>query len=348
MSRFAQGLAALRRRSARPRLSLALQGGGAHGAFTWGVVDRLLDSFSISAVTGTSAGAVNAVCLASGLARGGPDEARRTLEAVWTAVADTAGVRWLVHGPDDNPSLTPLARAAMQLTRTMSPSQLNPLDHDPLRDVLARHVDFEVLRGQQAPMVTLAATNARTGRLRLFSNDELSVETVLASACLPSVHKAVEIDGQPYWDGGFSANPPLLPLLDGPADDALAVLICPIDHRSTPRRAVEIRDRQAEFAFTTAFLRESELLAAATARARASSPLRRGDLERRLARMRWHLLDADHALASVSSQTRMIPHRPFLESLRLKGVAAADLWIQTHANQVGRASTADLAALGPA
>lgn len=314
----------LLRRSSGRGLTLALQGGGAHGAFTWGVLDRLLElgRFDLRAITGTSAGAVNAVALASGLASGGVDGARQCLADVWGAVGSSPSVGYFVTGPSDSPSLTPSARTVLRLSKSLSPGQLNPLGTDPLADTLRKFVDFELLQTDRAPRIALAATGARTGRLRLFGNAELTVDTVIASACLPAIHKAVLVDGEPYWDGGYTANPPLLPALDFAPSDVLMVLICPTTHESTPTTSSQIKARESEFAFTASFLREAELLAAATARAADSTWLTRGHLERRLLRIRWHVLDAGPVLARLSPESRVIAHRPFLESLREKGRAA--------------------------
>ncbi len=331
----------------RRPLSLALQGGGAHGAFTWGVLDRLLESgrFDATAITGTSAGAINSVALAAGLAEGGPAAARRVLHDVWSAVGEAGPARWLVAGTDTDPSLIPPAKAAVRLSRSLSPYQLNPLGTDPLKDILERSIDFELLRSPSAPRVGIAATNALTGRLRIFDNTVLSVDAVLASACLPAMHQAVIVDDEPYWDGGYSANPPLWPLLYGPARDVLMVLICPVRHEGIPKTSDSIRAREAEFAFTSSFLRESELLAAASRRALATPQLLRGALDRRLARIRWHLLDAGPALGELAAETRMIAHGPFLESLKLKGREAAQEWLRRDGRAVGRRASADLASL---
>lgn len=328
----------------RPALGLALQGGGAHGAFTWGVLDALLeaDRFTIEAISGTSAGAMNALALAQGLMRGGAQAARESLAAFWHAVGTQLPFELLMVGPTDNPGLAPGLRALMHWTRLLSPYQLNPLGLNPLRDVLAAQVDFERLRSLRAPRLFIAATHATTGRLRLFGNEALSVDAALASACLPTVHHAVMIDGEPYWDGGYSANPALLPLVRTGVPDLLIVSLSPLDYASVPISAEDIRARALEFTFNASFLREATLLAEACAEARASV-FACGRLERRLRALRTHLIDAQDDLGALSAETRLIAHLPFLERLRDLGRARAQRWLAEQGDRVGRRASVDLA-----
>lgn len=331
--------------AARPAVGLALQGGGAHGAYTWGVLDALLEAgrFRFDAISGTSAGAMNALALADGWMRGGAEGAREALAAFWRAVGTQLPFeQWLV-GTTESPGLAPGLRALMHWTRLFSPYQLNPLGLNPLRDVLAAQIDFERLRRRDAPRLFIAATHAGTGRLRLFANDELSVNAALASACLPTLHQAVLIDGEPYWDGGYSANPALFPLLRSGAADLLVVALSPLDHGSVPVTAEDIRTRALEFSFNAGFLREATLLAEASAEARRSR-FAFGRLERRLRALRTHLIDAHDDLGSLSSETKLIAHLPFLERLRDLGRARAQRWLAEHGAKVGHACSVDLAA----
>ncbi|MDX1576426.1 MAG: patatin-like phospholipase family protein, partial [Kiloniellales bacterium] len=207
-------------KAAKP-INLALQGGGAHGAFTWGVLDRLLEDgrLRFEGVSGTSAGAVNAVALAAGLAEGGPEAARAKLEEVWRGVSQASCCHPLRSLPPDSrdgtevPSDSAGHIALDVLTRVFSPYDLNPLDIDPLRDVLEGAIDFKSVRRAGAPELFLAATEVSTGRARIFTSSEVSLDVVLASACLPTLRKAVKIGRHHYWDGGFSANPALMPLV---------------------------------------------------------------------------------------------------------------------------------------
>ena len=331
--------------SARAPLALALQGGGAHGAFTWGVLDALLarGAHPVRAVSGTSAGAINAVVLAHGWLDGGADGARAALARFWTAVGTRLPFEWFTVGVGDGLGLTAPARAMLHWTRYLSPYQLNPLDVNPLRDLLREQVDFERLRRSGDIRLFIAATHANTGRLRVFRSREIDAERVLASACLPSLHHAIEIDGQPYWDGGYSANPALFPLIvDGGAADLLIVMLSPLSHAGAPRTAREIHDRTLEFAFNATFLREARLLGEAHAVARRSwLPL--GALERRLRRTRFHLIDAHDQLGALPPETRLIAHLPFLQHLRERGRERAQSWLDLHGAALGRRSSVDLA-----
>jgi NTE family protein len=337
--------------SASAPLALALQGGGAHGAFTWGVLDALLErgGHPVRAASGASAGAINAVVLAHGWAEGGAEGARAALARFWTAVGTRLPFEWFTVGDGERLELAPAARALLHWTRYLSPYQLNPLDVNPLRELLREQVDFERLRRASPVQLYIAATNAVTGRLRVFRNRELGVEAVLASACLPTLHRAVEIDGQPYCDGAYSANPALFPLIvDGGADDLLIVMLSPTRHAGAARSAKQIHERALEFAFNATFLREARLLGEAHAVARRSwLPL--GMLERRLRRTRFHLVDADDALGALASETKLIAHLPFLERLRECGRQRALAWLARHGDSIGRRSSVDLLrTFGPA
>jgi NTE family protein len=237
------------------RLNLALQGGGAHSAFTWGVLVRLLEAdLRIEGISGASGGALNAVVLASGWLRGGSAGAAQALDELWREIGALARI-------------TPLRASGLgQLAadfaaQFLSPYQLNPLGVDPLRPVLERLVDFARLRATETPRLFIAATDVTTGRARIFRNPELSVEAVLASACLPQMHQAIEINGTPYWDGGFSANPPLVALVEAcRARDVVLVQINPLLAERAPRTPREIRNRVAEIAFGRPLAEELERL----------------------------------------------------------------------------------------
>ena len=327
-------------------ISLALQGGGAHGAFTWGVLDALLEDgrFPITAVSATSAGAMNAVALAHGLALGGADGAREALARFWQAVGTSVSFDGLLVGSAASPGFAPAARLFMHWASLLSPLQLNPLGLNPLRDVLAEQIDFERLRHPDAIRLFIAATHANSGRLRLFDNTDLSADAVLASACLPSLQHAVVIDGEPWWDGGYSANPALFPLVSNGVPDLLIVMLSPLVYAEVPTSADEIRARALEFTFNAAFLREATLLADSCATARNSLwPF--GQLERRLVRLRTHLIDSEEVLAGLTQESRLIAHLPFLESLRDLGRDRAQRWLAAAAARVGRSSSADLAQL---
>jgi NTE family protein len=285
-------------------VSLALQGGGAHGAFTWGVLDALLEDgrLSFDGVSGTSAGAMNAVVLASGLLQGGRDGARAALERFWHAVAASAPAELpFSQGDETSAGMSAGIRMMLQWARNFSPEQLNPFDVDPLRDLLNTQIDFDHLRAACPVKLFVAATHANTGKLRLFSAAEMSAAAVLASACLPSLHRAIEIDGEPYWDGAYSANPAVFPLFyDCAARDILLVLLSPLLHGETPHSADEIRARSLDLAFNSTFLREMRMFAHAREYA-GNSLLPRGRLERRLQRTHFLLIEADELLSQLAS-----------------------------------------------
>jgi NTE family protein len=339
-----KGFSWIRRSPRRVAVNLALQGGGAHGAFTWGVLDRLLESgrVKVAALSGTSAGAINAVVLAHGLAQGGPAGAREALDRFWTALG-TQAPKGLTMGDGDGLRFTPMARWFMNMSQFVSPYDANPRGLNPLRDMLMEQVDFDRLRAADDVPVFVAATNANTGRLRLFSGQDLSLEAVLASTCLPAMHHAVEIDGEPYWDGGYSANPAVFPLLEANrARDTMLVLLSPLHHGSTPRSTAEIRERAQDIAFDNTFLREMHMLA--HVRALAAQSWLRGRFENRIMNAHFHLIEDPENLGSLDGATRLMAHSSFLERLREDGRACASAWLEKHAAALGRSSSVDLQA----
>lgn len=325
------------------RINLALQGGGAHGAFTWGVLDRLLedDRLDFGWISGTSAGAVNAAAFASGLVRGGRGGARDTLNQVWTSV-ERAGV------PDFLrllPFFGGLARAASMpdMSSVLSPYDFNPLDFNPLRRLLLQHIDFDRIRAEPGPELLIAATEVSTGRRHLFRRRDLTVEMVLASACLPTLHQAIEIDGRAYWDGGFSANPDLLTLAgDSPVQDTLIIQLNPLERASVPKSAREIADQVNTITFNQPLLRDVELIVSAQDQ---SSGWMRGSAtrERRLARARFHLIEAGRFTVNLSAETKMKPERGLFDYLFSSGRLEAGRWLERHRGDIGRRSTVDLA-----
>lgn len=332
----------------RQSINLALQGGGAHGAYTWGVLDGLLEDGRVEfdGVSGTSAGAMNAVVLAHGLAAGGRDGAREALQKFWSAVARSVPFDLAQPTADgQNVVLMPGLKVMLEWARHFSPDQLNPFDLNPLRDILAEQVDFERVRRQSRVKLFVAATNANSGRLRLFRRAEISVDVLLASACLPMMNRTVEIDGEPYWDGGYSANPAVLPLfLECAARDILLVLLAPLWRRETPRSAHEIRGRLLELGFNSAFLREMRLfthLRESVGRSR----WRLGRLERRLVCANFHVIEVEEAMHELAAETRLAASERFFEMLRDLGRSRAAAWLARHHAQIGRRSSVDLAEL---
>jgi NTE family protein len=326
-------------RSSSPSVSLALQGGGAHGAFTWGALDALLEhGVGIAAASGASAGAINAVVLAHGLNEGGPDGARAALRAFWQAVAERVPPLW--HVPGDPPQLAPAARVWLAWSRWLAPSQLNPLNLNPLRDVLATQIDFGRLRATPGMALFVAATEVARGRLTLVRRRELTLDAVLASAALPQVAHGVVLEGRAHWDGAFSANPALWPLVrEVHCDDLLLVTLSALSAADEPVSAEAIAARVTEIAFTAPFLREARWLA--ELQADAQSRWWKAGVERRLARLRWHLLDADDALAHLPGSTRLVPDRAFIEKLFEAGRERALRWFDGEGRSLGRRSSID-------
>ncbi len=321
-------------------INLALQGGGVHGAFTWGVLDRLLEDdvpLRFSWISATSAGAVNAAALASGLAHGGPERARQTLRTVWEAVQE-AGVPDLMRF---NPFLRGLGRPVAAL---LSPYDFNPLGFDPLRRILTAHIDFERIRAFPDVELLIAATDVATGDKRLFRRSELTVEAVLASACLPTIHHAVEIEGRAYWDGGFSANPDLVTLAtESPAQDTLLVLLSAMDQPGVPRSAREIAATVSRITFNQPLRRDIELIEAARAAADLGWWRRANTPARRLARHRFHLVEAGHHTAILPADSKIQPDRTTISRLFLAGHTEAGKWLDRNASAIGRHATVDLA-----
>ena len=336
----------MRKLRRRKPLNLALEGGGAHGAFTWGTLDRLLqdDTLDIAWISATSAGAVNAAALAAGLLEDGCDGARAKLRAVWEAVAK-AGVPDLVRV---YPWLAGLSRsnALAQMASMFSPYDFNPLGFDPLRKLLEAHIDFAALRKQAGPELLIAATAIATGRPRLFRRSEITVEAVLASACLPTMHHAVTIDGQAYWDGGFSANPDLVTLgRESPVGDTLIVKLSAIDQNGVPTTTREIAGRVNQITFMQPMLRDVEVIEAVRRNHRHSRwtrPKRGADAW--LAVHRFHLIEAGRFTGSLAPESKGKPDIELLTYLFDAGRSETEKWLARHRDSIGRTETVELGA----
>ncbi len=320
------------RAPARPRpvrrLSLALQGGGSYGAFTWGVLDRLLedDDILIDAVSGTSAGAVNAVVMASGLARGGRAAAREALTRFWRQASTRGSLSPVTES--FMPPFAGAARMAFDLSsRLFSPYQTNPLDLNPLRDILAEAIDFEALRRRSPVRLLIAATHVNEGHTRTFTERDLTLNAVLASTCLPLLHRAVEVDGEWYWDGGYTANPPLLALIaTSRAPDLLIVQLTPMRGTELPTTSPQIVRRLNQISFNAPLLRELDALATLGSLYGRTLALL-SPMARRLRRLRLHRIAAENEFAELDRANPMSLDWPFLVRLRDAGRAAADDWL---------------------
>ena len=326
-------------------MDLALQGGGAHGAFTWGVLDRLLEEpwLEIDGISGTSAGAMNAAVLIDGHATSGADGARAALERFWRSVSEAARLSPLRRTPLDvllgrwTLDYSPAFIAMDLASRLFSPYDLNPGGSNPLREILAQSVDFERLA--QAPIkLFVTATNVRTGRGRVFRNADISPDVLLASACLPTMFQAIEIDGEPYWDGGYSGNPTITPLVrECTSSDTILVAINPIERPGTPRTARDILNRLNEISFNAVTLKELRMIALLR---RVADP---GDSEGALwAGMRVHLVSSpadDRARLFLQAERRVgLPVR----CCATRAAAWPTPSCAPHEDDLGRRSTVEL------
>lgn len=331
---------------ASKRINLALQGGGSHGALTWGVLDRLLEDerLSIAEVSGTSAGAMNAVVLADGWQRGGRDGARAALEGFWRTVSDAARFSPLQRSPLDrllgnfNLDTSPGYLLAEATSRMFSPYQLNPLGTNPLRRILEDIVDFGNVNTCRDIAVHVTATHVRTGRARIFSRGEVTAEAVLASACLPQLYPAVEIDGQEYWDGGFSANPALMPLVTSTASpDIVIVQINPVVRHDNPRSAREIINRVNEISFNTALIKELRAIAL------MQQMLTGRDIDLGPAGQTYlHLIHTDAEVQDLAASSKLNAEWPYLQMLFTRGRGWAERWLEANFDALGSRSSLDL------
>lgn len=328
------------------RIDLALQGGGAHGALTWGVLDRILEDerIEIDGISGTSAGAMNAVVVADGLQRGGRKAARESLHLFWRSVSDAARFSPIQRSPWDrltgNYSLdfSPGYLFMENLTQLIAPAKLNPFDFNPLRDLVTQQVNFERVNACSKVKIFITATNVRTGRAHIFRQPTLSVDTVMASACLPFLFKAVEIEGEAYWDGGYSGNPALFPLVDDQGcRDLVVVQINPLLRRTLPETAREILNRVNEITFNSSLIKELRSIQLLHQLIDAEGL----DMESYRA-MRLHLIHAEQEVEELSASSKMNAEWSFLSLLFEKGRAWAESWLETHFDAIGEHSTFDL------
>lgn len=316
------------KRNGKPRpISLALQGGGAHGAYTWGVLDRLSEeeSLAIEAISATSAGAMNAAAYAAGLVENGPAGARAALERLWRQVSD-AGSGFGAFGSAG------LAFASA-VQSFASPYDLNPFNVNPLRRLVEREVDFEKVRAASLKLF-VSATNVETSKVRVFSGDEITADAVLASACLPQTFRAVEIAGQAYWDGGYMGNPSLFPLIySGAPQDVLLVMLNPLARPGTPRRASEIQERLNEISFNASLI--GELRAIAFVQRLIDDGMLKEPMLKKYRRLNIHAIKGGQDLISYGLSTKYDTRWRFLTELRDLGRAAADRWLSDCVSDVG-------------
>lgn len=336
-----------RKPAQKPKMiNLAFQGGGSHGAFTWGVVDRLLEegTLEIEGITGTSAGAMNACVLAYGYAEGGRQGAREALDKFWRAIADAG------RGSPIQRPWWEKARGSYRLdtspgfmfmdfmNRMFSPYQLNPFNFNPLRDVLLEHIDFDVLRFATGIKLFVSATNVRTGKIRVFENREMCPEAILASACLPFMFQTVEYKGEAYWDGGYMGNPALFPLFyNCKTPDVLIVQINPLYRDDIPKTARDILDRVNEISFNSSLMREMRNIHFVTRLIEA------GHLDpAKYKQVHIHKVAADAEMKKHGASSKLNAELAFLLEMRDSGRAVAEQWLKTNWQHVGERSSVDL------
>ena len=330
-------------------INLALQGGGAHGAFAWGVLDYLLEDgrLRIEAISATSAGAMNAAVCAHGMLQGGNEGARAALQRFWKAISEAGRFGPILpslmsmftggHSLDDSPSY----QLFELMSRLFSPYQFNPYNVNPLRDVLGKHIDFAALRrAEGAIRLNICATNVETGKIRIFQNGELTVESVLASACLPFLFQSVEIDGEYFWDGGYIGNPAIFPLIAGSKSaDVVIVHINPIRRKGCPKTAAEILNRLNEISFNSSLMREMRAIAF------VSDLIDSGKVvDADMKRMRMHSIRSDELMAGWGVSSKLNTNWRFLTELRDQGRKAASSWLEASYERIGKESTIDLKA----
>jgi NTE family protein len=334
------------------KINLALQGGGAHGAFTWGVLDLLLEDarIDIEGISGTSAGAVNAVMLADGLARGGPEQARKRLADFWRAASLDGNLPDLQRSVIDRLfSFTPYEGSPVQawfnvVSHYMSPYDLNPLNINPLRDLIERFVDFDAVRACREISLFISATNVHTGRLRVFPQDRVTADVVMASACLPFLFRAVEIDGVPYWDGGYMANPAIFPFFGATAtEDVLVVQINPVARIATPSTQTEIMNRINEITFNSSLLAEFRAIDFVT-RMIDQGRLPHGTAPGEYRRINVHRIALDSTFRKLTAESKLSSDFDFFEMLQKGGRQAAENFLSEHFDDIGVRSTVDLGA----
>ncbi|MGQ0664008.1 MAG: patatin-like phospholipase family protein [Pseudomonadota bacterium] len=329
------------------RISLALQGGGAHGAFTWGVLERLLDEerLEIEGISGTSAGAMNGAVLAHGMIEGGRQGARDSLARFWQRIGEMARLSPIQPSWIDRMfgagrlDFSPAFHAFDALSRLFSPYQYGLADFNPLRDVLNEFCDFDRLNRASAIKLFACATNIRNGKIKVFGPGELSVEALLASACLPLLFRAVEIDGEHYWDGGYVGNPALFPLLYRcAASDVVLVEVNPLRNPAIPTTARDILDRMNDLAFNSALMREMRAIAFVT---RLIDEKRLVDPDY-LRKIHFHMIEAEEIIAGLGASSKFNADWGFLQALHELGVGRAEAWIAANFDSIGARSTIDI------
>lgn len=332
----------------RKAVTLALQGGGAHGAFTWGVLDKFLEDrvFAIDGISATSAGSMNAVVLAQGMMNGGEEGARSLLYDFWRAMSDYGKMFGITATMPVDFVLEPYLKAPVNfllfsaITDLFSPYQLNPANFHPIREVLEKILDIEKIKKSDKIKLFICATNVKTGKIRVFNKEELSIQAIIASACLPKLFQAVEVDHEYYWDGGYLGNPAIFPLIyDTKAHDVIIVHTVPIVREEIPSSVIEIDTRLREISFNSSLMREMRAVSF-VGKLKDQGWLKK-KYENRVRTVFIHCLRADQALKDFPLSSVFSPDWDFLVQLRDLGRQAAEVWLEAHYQSIGKKTTID-------
>lgn len=331
------------------KLNLALQGGGAHGAFTWGVLDYLLEDkrIDIEAISGTSIGAINACLVADGFCDHDRDAARERLEQFWMKFSDLALFSPIQRTPfarfmgDWSLDWSPSRMAFDAFTGTWSPYEFNPLNMNPLLDLLESEIDFDKVSRCPNLQVFISATNVMTGKIKVFRGDEITAKSVMASSCLPEIYQAVEVDGEHYWDGGFMGNPPLYPLFyNTKCEDVLLVQINPVEIEELPTTVRSIHNRLNEINFNATLMRELRMVEFVT------RLIDDGKLDpKEYMRARMHAIEPAQEMSELSSSSKLNLEWAFLQHLKSLGRQSAENWLEANFDDIGKKSTLDMRAM---
>lgn len=330
----------------RKKINLALQGGGAHGAFTWGILDRFLEQkiFTIEGISATSAGAMNAVVLAQGMIRGGEEGAREALYNFWHNMSVMGKMCNVLAPTPLDALLSPYMKVPLSffffsnMVNMFSPYQLNPLNYHPIEKVLTELIDIEEIKAESKIKLFICATNVKTGKIGIFDNKTLSIPAILASACLPKIFQAVEVEGEYYWDGGYMGNPAIFPLIYNTHTTDIVILhTVPIERESVPTSVIEIDTRLREVSFNSSLMREMRAITFVTKL--IEQGWIKDEFVGNLKKLHVHCLRADHELKEFSLASVFSPEWDFLMKLHHLGRSAADRWLETHYDSIGHTGT---------
>jgi len=333
-------------RTKRKTINLALQGGGAHGAFTWGVLDKLLEDgrLDIEGISGTSAGAINAVAMADGYTKNGVDGAREALDNFWTKLSELGKFSLIQRTPwskftnDWSLDYSPWRMMFDSFVGTFSPYEFNPMNINPLLELIKSEIDFDHVHQCGNFELFVCATNVRTGKTKVFVNDEINADSVMASCCLPEIYHTVEINGEAYWDGGYMGNPPLYPLFyETECEDVLLIEVNPVERDDFPRTVRGIHNRLNEITFNATLLRELRTVDF------VSRLIDEGKLSHnKYMRVRMHAIEPATAMQELSSSSKLNLELQFLHYLRDLGRSETEAWLDKNYGNVGEKATLDL------